>query len=48
MKVNMMGMNIMIFCCAGSAVVGVILVCQNWAMPIRIGVMNSGSGADRL
>ena len=37
--VNMSGMNIMTFCCAGSAVLGVIFVCQNIVTPITTGVM---------
>ena len=30
-----------------AAVVGVIFVWMNWLMPIRMGVMNSGSCTDR-
>ena len=43
----MIGMNIIIFCCIGSAVDGVILVWMNCVMPIRTGVMNSGSCTER-
>ena len=32
-------MNIIIFCCAGSPVAGIIRVCQNCDAPIRTGVM---------
>ena len=41
------GMNIIIFCCIGSAVDGVIFVWTNCVMPIRIGVMKSGSCTER-
>ena len=47
MNVKTMGMNIIIFCCIGSAVEGVIFCCTTIVMPIRIGVTNSGSCADR-
>ena len=40
---NISGMNIIIRCCAGSPVAGIIRVCQNWLAPISSGVMNSGS-----
>ena len=39
MNVKMIGMNIIIFCCAGSApVAGVILCCQNCVTPISTGM----------
>ena len=39
MKVNITGMNISIFCCAGSAPAdGVSFCCHNWLAPIRTGV----------
>ena len=36
---NMTGMNIIIFCCIGSAVDGVIRCCTNCVTPISTGVM---------
>ena len=39
MTVKMIGINRKIFCCIGSAVVGIIRCCQNIVAPIRTGVM---------
>ena len=47
MTVNMIGMNIIIFCCTGSAVDGVIFCCTNIVMPISTGVTNHGSYDDK-
>jgi len=35
---NISGISIMIFCCAGSAVEGVIFVCQNIVTPMSTGM----------
>ena len=40
MPVIMIGMNIIIFCCIGSAVDGVIFCWTNIVMPIATGKMN--------
>ena len=47
MPVIMIGMNIIIFCCIGSAVDGVIRCCTNMVTPITTGQMKSGSCAER-
>ena len=43
----MSGMNIIIFCCTGSADDGVILCWTNIVRPISTGVMYSGSCSER-
>ncbi len=45
--VNITGMIIMIRCCVGSAVDGVIFCCQNMVMPISAGMTKNASGAER-
>ena len=46
MPVIMIGMNIIIFCCIGSAVDGVILCWMNMVTPIRIGQIHDLSAHD--
>ena len=47
MNVKTSGISIIIFCCIGSAELGVILCCQTIVTPIRIGVTYSVSCIDR-